>query len=65
MSELLNERYSVKLANSGEKALRFLEGDLKPDLIFLDIMMPGVSGYDVIEVLKSRPATKDMWHEHP
>jgi len=60
MSELLNERYSVKLANSGEKALRFLEGDLKPDLIFLDIMMPGVSGYDVIEVLKSRPATRDI-----
>jgi len=60
MSELLTDRYSVKLANSGEKALRFLEGALKPDLIFLDIMMPGVSGYDVIEVLKSRPATKDI-----
>lgn len=60
MSELLKETYDVKVANSGEKALNYLDGDVKPDLILLDIMMPGISGYDVIGELKSNDETKDI-----
>ena len=60
MSGLLKDSYKVKVANSGEKALKNVQGDSKPDLILLDIMMPGLSGYDVIRELKSNPATRDI-----
>lgn len=52
IAELLKDKYRVKAANSGEKALRLLQADPLPDLILLDIMMPGLSGYDVAEQLK-------------
>lgn len=57
MVDLLKDRYRIKAANSGEKALRILECDPLPDLILLDIMMPGLSGYEVAERLKSSPRT--------
>ena len=60
MSELLRGRYTVKLAKSGEKALQLAEADPLPDLILLDIMMPGMSGYDVIRELKANPATRNI-----
>lgn len=60
ISALLKEIYKVKVANSGEKALRYVQGDAKPDLILLDIMMPGLSGYDVIRELKGNPVTRDI-----
>ena len=41
MSGLLKDLYKVKVANSGDKALRIVRGDSPPDLILLDIMMPG------------------------
>lgn len=60
MSTLLKGTYTVKVANSGEKALKYLQGDFNPDLILLDIMMLGLSGYDVIRNLKSNPKTRDI-----
>jgi putative two-component system response regulator len=60
MSELLKDIYKVKVANSGEKALKYVQGDHKPDLILLDIMMPGLSGYDVIRELKANPDTRSI-----
>ena len=57
MSGLLKNLYKVKVANSGEKALNMVMADAKPDLILLDIMMPGMSGYDVIRALKKSPDT--------
>ncbi|MDO8453219.1 MAG: two-component system response regulator [Sulfurimonas sp.] len=60
MSGLLKDLYRVKVANSGEKALRYLESDSMPDLILLDIMMPGLSGYDVIKELKANHKTEDI-----
>lgn len=60
MVDLLKDRYRIKIANHGEKALRILEGDVLPDLILLDIMMPGLSGYDVAERLKQNPRTRDI-----
>lgn len=60
MSALLKDTYKVKVANSGDKALRYVQGDSKPDLILLDIMMPGLSGYDVIQELKSNSDTRDI-----
>src|SRR6187200_3276862 len=60
MSGLLKDLYKVKVANGGEKALKIVRGDDPPDLILLDIMMPGISGYDVCTELKADPATRDI-----
>lgn len=60
MSGLLKDLYRVKVANSGEKALKYLENDTMPDLILLDIMMPKLSGYDILKELKSNHKTKDI-----
>jgi len=60
MSGLLKDTYRVKLAINGEKALQLAQADSKPDLILLDIMMPGLSGYDVCQILKADPATRDI-----
>lgn len=57
---LLKDIYKVKAANNGEKALQIANGPQPPDLILLDIMMPGMSGYEVCERLKSAPATRDI-----
>jgi putative two-component system response regulator len=60
ISSLLKDIYRVKVANNGEKALRFIQGGSQPDLILLDIMMPGLSGYDVIKELKANPQTREI-----
>ncbi|GAB2859945.1 two-component system response regulator [Pseudoduganella ginsengisoli] len=57
---ILEEDYRTKIAVNGERALKIANGDSKPDLILLDIMMPGMSGYDVCKQLKSNPATRDI-----
>ncbi|MGY3859205.1 response regulator [Aeromonas intestinalis] len=60
MAELLRDKYRVKLANNGEKALRILAGDPLPDLILLDIMMPGLSGLQVAERLQQDGRTRHI-----
>jgi CheY-like chemotaxis protein/nitrogen-specific signal transduction histidine kinase len=60
MSNLLKDTYKVKIANSGEKALKIAASDSPPDLILLDIMMPGMDGYEVCERLKKNPETADI-----
>ena len=51
--------YSVFTATSGEAGLRFAK-EKHPDVIVLDIMLPGLSGGEVAETLKTDPATKDI-----
>lgn len=60
LTALLKDTYRVRAANNGEKALRCVRGDDKPDLILLDIMMPVMSGYDVIREIKADPATRNI-----
>jgi len=55
----LRDRYSVITIPSGEKLFTSLE-KLRPDLILLDIDMPGMSGYEAIEKLKANPETSDI-----
>jgi putative two-component system response regulator len=52
-------RYAVRLASDGAAVLKAIEREL-PDLILLDIMMPGMDGYMVSKALKNNPATKDI-----
>lgn len=54
---LLKDRYRVLVANSGERALQLLAGEALPDLVLLDVMMPGIGGFAVCRQLKSDPRT--------
>ena len=60
ISTLLKDTYHVKVAVSGEKALRIATGPRPPDLILLDIMMPQMDGYEVCKRLKATAATQDI-----
>lgn len=60
LSEILGEDYELKIALSGEQALKRALADPRPDIILLDIDMPGMDGYQVIEKLKQDPATRDI-----
>jgi len=60
-SDLLRKAgYSVRAANSGPVALRYAEQDPQPDLILLDIMMPGMDGYEVLRQLRESPRTAEI-----
>lgn len=60
MGDLLKDEFKVKVATNGEKALRLAGSDAPPDLILLDIMMPGMDGYEACSRLKSDPRTRNI-----
>jgi putative two-component system response regulator len=60
MSGLLKDLYKVKVANSGERALKIAAASPSPGLILLDIMMPGMDGYEVLQRLRTDPQTRDI-----
>jgi signal transduction histidine kinase len=60
LSHLLKTTYKVKVANSGEKALKIVQSDSPPDLILLDILMPDMDGYEVCRRLKADYKTKKI-----
>jgi CheY-like chemotaxis protein len=51
--------YQVLEAASGSEALRLME-QTKPDVITCDIFMPGMNGFEVLEAIKSEPATAEI-----
>jgi putative two-component system response regulator len=60
MGSLLKEFYKTKVALNGDKALYIAMSPEPPDLILLDVMMPGIDGYEVCRRLKENKATKDI-----
>ncbi|MBI4650111.1 response regulator [Candidatus Desantisbacteria bacterium] len=60
LSQSLNsDLFEIALAENGEETLRMV-GQQKPDLIILDIMMPGIDGLEVCRRLKENPATSNI-----
>lgn len=60
LSELLLPNYQVQVATSGEVGLRLANSQPKPDLILLDVMMPGQDGYAVLARLRAVDLTQDI-----
>lgn len=60
LNELLQPIYRVRVATSGEKALRIASTNPLPDLILLDVMMPEMDGYQVFQQLRADTATSHI-----
>ncbi len=58
-TKLATENFKVLTAINGQDALRVAE-EKKPDLILLDLNLPEVDGFTVLEELKTQPDTKDI-----
>ncbi len=56
LRHILEADYALRFARDGNRAIELVQRD-PPDLILLDVMMPGLTGYDVCRQLKSDPAT--------
>ena len=56
---LAAEGYTTALASDGEEALSVVVQE-KPDLIIADVMMPKISGFDMLDILRSQPETKNI-----
>lgn len=53
------ESFVVKIALNGKDGLKLIN-QFKPDLIILDLLLPGISGWEVLKILKGKKATKDI-----
>ena len=60
LSRLLKDRYNTKVANNGSLALQIAQATPGLDLILLDVMMPGLDGYETCRQLKANPVTADI-----
>lgn len=60
LGAVLSEFGKIKAATSGEKALQICGADDKPDIVFLDVLMPEMDGWTVCRKLKADPYTKTI-----
>ncbi len=60
LMNILRTDYAIVAATNGEKAIELARRSPQPDLILLDIKMPGMDGYEVLSHLKSHSATADI-----
>ena len=60
---LKKQGYEVHSVNNGEEAIEFLKNTngQKPDVMFLDVMMPKMNGFQVVEAVKRDPDLKDIY----
>lgn len=60
VNSILKDTYKIRIATNGTKALELVAATPQPDLILLDVMMPGLDGYEVCSRLKAAPDTRDI-----
>lgn len=60
MMNILRDDYAISAATSGAKALEIAAREPRPDLILLDIKMPGMDGFSVLSALKTNPVTAEI-----
>ncbi len=60
MREILKSDYTIIAATDGMKALSLVQSATPPDLIMLDIVMPGIDGYEVLRRLRASPRTAGL-----
>ncbi len=60
VQNIVKTRYRVKSALNGHEALQIILSDNPPDIILLDVIMPGLNGFQVAKRIKSEPRTKDI-----
>jgi len=58
LSHLFKDEYRVRIADTGEKALAICQSNNPPDLVLLDIMMPGMDGFEVARRMREHPASE-------
>ena len=58
LCELLHGQYQVRASNSGTRALQMVLQEPRPDLVLLDVMMPGMSGHEVLEQMRARATSR-------
>jgi CheY-like chemotaxis protein len=59
MQEILEEDYEVSYAKSGGECMDMVD-EIMPDVVLLDVNMPGMSGYEVCQKIKENPKTTDI-----
>jgi two-component system sensor histidine kinase/response regulator len=60
LSQIFKEDYRVRLALNGEKALEICQSNSPPDLVLLDIMMPGMDGFEVAKRMREHPTSETI-----
>ena len=60
MSELFKDEYRVRVGDSGEMALEMCQSNNPPDLVLLDIMMPGIDGFEVAKRMRAHPVSETI-----
>jgi CheY-like chemotaxis protein len=60
LSQLLKDEYRIRLAQNGAKALEICSSDNPPDLVLLDIMMPGMDGFEVAKRMREHPTSESI-----
>jgi CheY-like chemotaxis protein len=60
LSQLFKDDYRIRIAHSGERAVDICQSNDPPDLILLDIMMPGMDGFEVARRMREHPTSETI-----
>jgi len=59
LEETIGQDYDLKIATNGGEALKIVD-EFQPDVVLLDVMMPGIDGFEVCSQLRDNPLHEDM-----